>query len=221
MIGADLLGVLLIEAAFEHTSLITRGAVRLEGTGVTGRRVALVAFLPFIVGMRAQRQDRIVRTHVNIPLRIIAKRLLAVDGSSLVKIGQWYIGSHVLVFHHHNIVSSAVGGITRDLTWPQFPAEAHVEDTDPRIGWFSITRRRGDQCGQDDARLASINHLMGMVAQMAPLPVGGHDGGIWIGRTDDKVCHAPIAATRHLPLWASCLLNPVMALLVGPDQVLS
>jgi hypothetical protein len=60
---------------------------------------------------------------------------------------------------------------------------------------------------------------MGMVAQMAPLPFGGHEGGIWISRADDKVCHAPITSTRDLPLWTSLLLNPVMSLLVGSDQI--
>jgi hypothetical protein len=44
MIGADLLEVLLIEAAFEDTSLITGSALGLEGTGVTGCRVGLVTF---------------------------------------------------------------------------------------------------------------------------------------------------------------------------------
>src|SRR5229473_2558494 len=77
MIGADLLEVLLIKAAFEHTPLITRGALGLEGARVTGRRVALVAFLPLIVGMGVQRQDSIVGTNVDIPLRIVTKCLLA------------------------------------------------------------------------------------------------------------------------------------------------
>jgi hypothetical protein len=119
--------------------LITGGALRFEGTGVTGCRVGLVAFLPLIVGMGVQRQDRIVGTHVNIPLGIIAKRLLAVDGSSLVKIGQRDIGSHMLIFHRYDIFDGAIRGITSDLARPQFPAEARVEDADPRIGWFSIT----------------------------------------------------------------------------------
>src|SRR5690349_16965235 len=92
MIGTDLLEVLLIKTAFEQTSLITGGALGLEGTGVTDRRVGLVAFLPLIVGMGVQRQESIVGTNIHISLRIIAKRLLAVDGSSLVKIGQWNIG---------------------------------------------------------------------------------------------------------------------------------
>src|SRR6266487_2380994 len=182
MIGTDLLEVLLIKTAFEQASLITGGALSLERTGVTGRRVALIAFLPFIVGMGVQGQDSIVGTNVNIPLRIVAKRLLAVEGSSLVKIGQWNIGSHVLVFHHF---------------------------------------RWGDQRSQDDTRLAPIHNVVRVVAQMASLPFGGHERRIWICRADDKVCHAAITPTGHLPLWASLLLNPVMPLLVCPGQVLS
>src|SRR5205809_118799 len=112
MIGADLLEVLLIKTAFEETPLITRGALSLKGTRVASRSVSLVAFLPLIVGMGVQRQDGIVGTHVDIPLRIVAKRLLAIDRGPLVKIGQRDIGMHVLVFHCHNIVDSAVCGIT-------------------------------------------------------------------------------------------------------------
>lgn len=128
MIGADLLQVLLIKTAFEHTPLITGGALSLEGTSITGHRVGLVAFFPLTVGMGVQRQDGIVGTHVDIPLRIVAKRLLAKDGGSLVKVGQRNLGSHVLIFHRHTIVDGAVGRITSDLAGPQFPAEAHTED---------------------------------------------------------------------------------------------
>src|SRR5215831_15587327 len=107
MVGANLLEVLLIKAAFEDTPLITRGALSLEGTGVTGRRVGLVAVHPLIVGMGVQRQENIVGTNVNISLRIVAKRLLAKDRGSFVKIGQRYIGSHMLIFNCHNVVDGA------------------------------------------------------------------------------------------------------------------
>src|SRR6266487_295762 len=220
MIGTDLLEVLLIKTAFEQASLITGGALSLERTGVTGRRVALIAFLPFIVGMGVQGQDSIVGTNVNIPLRIVAKRLLAVEGSSLVKIGQWNIGSHVLVFYSYNIVDRTVDGITRDLTRPQFPAEARAED-EIEHGLVFHHFRWGDQRSQDDTRLAPIHNVVRVVAQMASLPFGGHERRIWICRADDKVCHAAITPTGHLPLWASLLLNPVMPLLVCPGQVLS
>lgn len=150
MIGADLLEVLLIKTAFEQTPLITGSALRLEGTRVTGCRAGLVAFLPLIVGMGVQRQDGIVGTDVNIPLRIIAKRLFAKDGGPLVKIGQRNVGSHVLVFHRYNIFDGAVGGIARDLAGPQFPAEARTEDKiEHRLVFHHF--RGGDQRGQDDA----------------------------------------------------------------------
>src|SRR6266481_4006602 len=62
---------------------------------------------------------------------------------------------------------------------------------------------------------------MSMVAQMASLPFRGHERRIWVRLTDDKVCQAPITSTGDFALRASCLLNPVMPLLVGPGQVLS
>ncbi len=62
---------------------------------------------------------------------------------------------------------------------------------------------------------------MGVVTQMASLPFGGHDGGIWIGRTDHEVSHAPIAAPHDLPIRFSPLLDPVMTLLIGRGQVLT
>jgi hypothetical protein len=150
MIGADLLEVLLIEAAFEDTPLITGGALSLEGTGVTGRRVGLVALHPLIVGMGVKRQESIVGTNVDIPLRIIAKRLLAKDWGSFVKIGQRDIGSHMLIFHCHNSVDGAVGSLTRDLAGPEFPAEARAKD-EIEHGLVFHHFRGGDQRGQDDA----------------------------------------------------------------------
>lgn len=107
MIDADLLEVLLIEAAFEHASMLTGGAMRLEGTRVTGCLVGQVAFLPLILGMGMQRQDGIVGTDVDILLMIVAERLLAIDRGSFVKIEQRYIGSHVLIFYRHNIFDDA------------------------------------------------------------------------------------------------------------------
>ena len=62
---------------------------------------------------------------------------------------------------------------------------------------------------------------MGVVTQMASLPFGGHDSGIWIGRTDHEVSHAPIAAPHDLPIRFSPLLDPVMTLLIGRGQVLT
>src|SRR5258708_7380599 len=220
MIGTDLFEVLLIKAAFEHTPLITGGALSLEGTRVTGRRVGLVAFLPLIVGMGVQRQDGIVGTHVDISLWIVAKRLLAIDGGPLVEIGQRNIGSYVLVLHRHNIVDGAVRGITRDLARPEFPAEAHTEgEVEHRLVFHHF--RWGDQRGPDYARLAPINHVVRVEAEMASRLFGGHERRIRIGRADNKVCTPPITSTYALPLEASCLLNPIMPLLVGPGQVLT
>src|SRR5258708_37144183 len=49
MIGANLLEVLLIKAAFEQTPLITGGALWLEWTGVACCCIALVSFLTLCV----------------------------------------------------------------------------------------------------------------------------------------------------------------------------
>ncbi len=77
-----------------------------------------------------------------------------------------------------------------------------------------MTRFRRDQHRHDDPRLAPIDHVVGMVSQMASLPFDGHDGGIRVSCTDYEVSYAPIGAPHDLSVRFSSLLDPVVALFI-------
>src|SRR6266446_1178148 len=213
MVGADPIEVFLIKTAFEQTPLITRGALLLEWTSVTGRCIALIAFLTLGIRISVERQDGIVGTDVDITLRIVSELVLSVEGCAVIKIWQRYISPNVLVFKRDDIVSGR-------LTRPQFPAEAGTpQQIEHRLVFHNL--RGSYQHGHDNPRLASIHHIVGVVAQMASLPFGGHDGGIWVGRTDHEVGHAPIGSPNDLPIWFSHPEGPVMTLLICLRQLLS
>jgi hypothetical protein len=125
-----------------------------------------------VEAVRFQAQEGPIWARIGILLGIILKFPLSIEGSPLVKVGQRDIGTNVLVFKRYDVGNGAVGGVPGRLTRPEFPAEARTEDADPRMGWFSITRFRRDQHRRDDARLATVYHVMGVVAWMTPLPTG-------------------------------------------------
>ncbi len=126
--SADPLAGLLIETASEGPTALTVRAVCFEGADIAGSRIGSILLRPFGVAVLFQVQEGSVWAGIGILFGIVLELPLAVEWSSLVKVGQGHIGTNVLVFQRHDVVDGAVGRISCRLAWPQFPAEARAED---------------------------------------------------------------------------------------------
>ena len=220
MVGTDALEKLLIETASEGPTALTVRAVFLEGTGIARGRIGSILLGPFGVAVLFQTQEGSMWAGIGILFGIILKLPLSIERGPLVKVRQGHIGVDVLVFKRHNVVHGSVGGVPGGLAQPQIPAKTCAEDEiEHRLVFHHF--RRGHQHGHDDPCLAAIHHVMGVIAQMASIPFGEHDGSIRIGGADHEVSHASIGSPDDLPVRFSHLLDPVGTLLIGRRPVVS
>ena len=84
---------------------------------------------------------------------------------------------------------------------------------------MSITRRRRHQDVQDDARCASIDDIVRMIAQIRSI-LRQHQCRVWVGGAHLQIRHTLIAATGYAAVLCSQLLKPVMPLGILLGEVL-
>ena len=89
------------------------------------------------------------------------------------------VRADALVLDGDDVLDGAVFGVPSDLTRPQLPAEpGPPEQVERRLVLLHLGR--GHQGGQDDPRLAPIDHIVVLVAQ-AGATVAGRGMGVASG----------------------------------------
>lgn len=74
----------------------------------------------------------------------------------------------MLVFQSDNVVLGAIFGISGHLSRLQLLAKAGAEDQIEH-GLVLHHLRRGNQRGQDNARFATIHHVVGLISKMSAI----------------------------------------------------
>src|SRR5207248_842016 len=107
------------------------------------------------------------------------------------------------------VLARSIEAIGRDLFGPKTPTKAGVPE---QIQHRMIVHHlpRGHQDRQNDATFASIDHIMGMIAQVGSSSFEAHRCSIGISGADAKICRPLIGAT-DLSLLSTFLRDPVMA----------
>src|SRR5215212_650877 len=117
----------------------------------------------------------------------------------------------MLIFDGHNVLDRAVLRISRNLAWPELPPEARPpEQVERRLVLLHLGGC--DECGEDDARLAAIDDVVVMIAQMRASAPLEHWRGIGVGGADAEVSGPLVGAARGVAVGATSVPDPVVTL---------
>jgi hypothetical protein len=149
-------------------------------------------------------------TAILILTRFVAKlRQPIIAHVVLSSLGDGNVGPHVRLFDGLEVLSRSIQAIGCDLFGPQTPTEAGMPE---QIQHRMIVHHLpgGHQDRQNDAPFASIDHIMGMIAQMGSSSFEAHRRRVRISSADAKIRRLLVGA-MDLSLLSAFLCDPVMA----------
>src|SRR6266566_9684694 len=185
------------------------GTLCFHWAGIADRRISTV--LDLLCAFHAIRwtQNLALRTVIQILAGIVAKlRQSIITHVVLASFGDGDVGPDVGFFDGFEVLSRSIQAISGDLLGPQMPTKAGVPE--PILHGMIVHHLPGsDQHRENDATFASIDHVVGMIAQMGSASLQAHRSSVRIGGADAQVGGALIIPT-HFSRRSSLFSNPVM-----------
>jgi hypothetical protein len=155
-------------------------------------------------------QDLARRTPVEVPFGVVGELLLAEIGPCFARIGQGHVGPDAGALYGGDVLYRAVGGVSGDLLRMELPPEAGApEQVEHRRILGDLEGR--DQDIEDDAGLAAVHHVVGVVAKMRTLALPAfHRGRVGVGRARQEVRLTPVPYVLLLAPLAPVSRDPVV-----------
>src|SRR5215470_2133569 len=197
-----------MERAMYLPPRVTRSTLGLERTSVTRSRLCSVFRLFCLVFHAREMQGLTVGADVAIVRGIISELGGPIIRRHMLPIRKRDVGSDALIFESLNILDGSILGIAGDLASLQMPAEAHMPQ---QIEHRQVVCHlgRGDQCCENDATFASIDHIVGMRAQVKSTVLETHRRGIRVGGTDPLI-GATLIEPTNFALLSTFFQDPIV-----------
>ena len=120
------------------------------------------------------------------------------------------VGADALLLDGDDVLDGAVFGVAGHLARAQLPAEPRPpEQVERRLVVLHLGRRH--QRGQDDPRLAAVDDVVVVVAEVRAAVARRQRRGVGVGGAGPEVGRAPVGAARRVAVGAAGLPDPVVA----------
>src|SRR5260370_21628035 len=163
------------------------GTLRFHWTGVADRRIRTVLDLLGSFHSIRWTQDVSLRTAIQILAGIVGKlRQSIIAHVILASLRDGDIGSDVGFFDGFEVLPRSIQAISSDLVGPEVPTKAGVPEQ-VQHGMIVHHLPRSDQHRENDATFASIDLVLGLVAQMGSASLEAHQRRLKFGVTEPCV----------------------------------
>src|SRR6266699_3695666 len=197
-----------MERAMHLSTSVTGSTLGLEWTRITGHCLRAV-FRFFCLVLHPREMQRLtVGADVEIVRGVIGELGGSIIRRHMLPIRQRDVGANALIFQSLDVLDGSVFGVAGGLARPQMPSEA---DMPKQIKHWLVVHHLGggNQRCQNDAPFASINDVVGMVAQVKSTALEAHRRGIRVSGTDPLI-GATLIEPMNFALLSTFLPDPVV-----------
>src|SRR5258708_1331318 len=198
------------KGAVDAPTTRTFSTLRFHGADITDCSISAVLYFLDSFQSECWTQHLALGTAIEVLTGIVGKLCQSIIAHVVLSsLSDRDVGPDIGLFDGFEVLSRSIQPISRYLFWPQTPTKAVMQEQ-IQDGMIVHHLPRSDQDCQNDATFASIDHIMGMIAQMGASSFEAHRRGIRISGADPKIGRALIGAT-DFSLLSTFLCDPVMA----------
>jgi hypothetical protein len=223
-VGSEKVYVLVFGTTPQRAAIFVGGTLRLQGAGGADRAFRPVgddlASAPSVLRIAQSSQGFSGWAQVEVLFGIVGEGTLAEEvAASSSGLVQPQVSTDARLLHGGYVLYCSVLAVTGDVVGPDLPPEGAVPEQIEHGAVLSHFAR-GDQYGEDDAGLAAIYDVVGLVAELAGASRPPHGGSVRVGLGGPGVGGSFSGAAAKGPILRAAPGDPVFARRVAPKEVL-